>query len=151
MRKTTVILLATATLSLGAASQAFAEDDLYYQAPAGVGRDFLDAMKAVQRLRNQQHAKCEMDADQYIDEHSLAGSGLSEDQFKSLTSTRYLDRYELCMEAAGYPTYRKSSFREISADNYRRMRELWVKSGKSQSELDWMDKYIDRLLSSIKD
>jgi hypothetical protein len=139
MRKATAILLVIATLSLGATSQAFAND-----------RDFMGTLKAVQRLRDQQHAKCEMDADQYIDEHSIATSGLSEDQIKSLTSIRWVDRYELCMEAAGYPM-RNSSLREKTADTYRRMRELWVKSGKSQSDLGWFDKYVDHLLSSMED
>ncbi len=99
-------------------------------------------MKTVHRLRDQQHAKCEMDADQYIDEHPSP----------IISPQRWTVRYRLCMEAAGYPTARDYySQREISADTYRRMRELWVKSGKSQSDLDWFDKYVDRLLSSIKD
>ena len=161
MRNTAVILLAAiATLGPGATSQVLAvdamkaaqalDDPLYGPQFVKDHKDFVDATKTVQRLRDEQHAKCEMDADQYIDERSLAGSSLTGDQLKSLMSARSLARYELCMEAVGYPA-RNHTLREITADTYRRMRELWVASGKSQIDLDSFDQFVDRLQSSLKD
>jgi len=113
-----------------------------------LGKDFDDAVATVHRLSHQQLAKCEMEAAQYGDEHPLDVSGLSDDQIMSLAGGGYADRIDLCMEAAGWPTLLDNGLLGVMSDTHRRARELWVKSRKSQSDLEWFDEE-DRYLKCV--
>jgi hypothetical protein len=106
-------------------------------------KDFDETMRAVQRLHLQQNAKCKMEVSQYVDEHPLPDGTPPE-----VAARRWLDRIHDCMEAAGWPVINHTSAREQSQDWYRRMREIWVASGKSQSDLDWFDQEVDRSIPS---
>lgn len=147
-RKIAVILLAISTLSTGATSQVRELcKDVGFGSAEGTAvrfKHFSEASKAVRRLTDQQFAKCEMDAQQYIDEHS---SGMTVDEVKAHLADKYVERVELCMEAAGYAWPGHHTAREIVEDSYRRMRELWVAAGRSQSDLDWFDRYVACLQS----
>jgi hypothetical protein len=116
MRKTAIILLAMTSLSLGATSQAFADQsDLQFNRM----KDFKAALAAVDRLSDQQTAKCEMDAHQYLDEHP------------AVPKTEWRSRFDLCMRAAGWQTMTTaSSWHGLLAEDYQRAREISVASGK---------------------
>ena len=101
-------------------------------------KDFDDASDTIERLKMRQLAKCQMDTERYFDEHPRNVSGMSDGQIYQL----YYDRNDLCMQAAGWPTIRPSRENVLNAiaDTHRRARELWVKAGKSKSDLEWFDK-----------
>ena len=112
--------------------------------PAASGPNFDDiteAAAAISRQRDQQHARCEMDASQYVDEHpdlaSIAGEKLQE-------------RYQLCMRAAGWPILQDGFF-AINADRYRRIREMWEAQGKSQEWFKLLDDHRAFMRSKYPD
>ena len=140
MKSTSIALVLAAVLAGGTwTTLASAEDPILAVNRQRV-KDFDETSRAVQRLHRQQDAKCKMDVNQYVDEHPLPDGTPPE-----VAARRWLDRIHDCMEAAGWPVVGKSSARELSQDWHRRMREIWVVSGKSQSDLDWFDQEVDRL------
>ena len=74
--------------------------------------------------------------------------GSSHDQIMSLAGGRYADRINLCMQAAGWPTLHDDGLLGVTADTDRRARELWVNTGKGQSDLEWFDEQ-DRYLKCV--
>jgi hypothetical protein len=108
------------------ASQSFAGDDVVDE-----------ARRAIQDQEHRQHAKCKMDADQYVDEHSFPGLTGEE------IGQRWTERLHLCMNAAGWKVLTDySTVIEMLEDGYRRQREWLVAHGRSRDDLAIFDRFV---------
>jgi hypothetical protein len=121
-----LILAALAATML--ASQSFAADVL------------SEARRAIKDQRDRQYAKCEIDTDQYFDEHSFPGRTGEE------IRQRWAERDHLCMKAAGWKLQPDYSAPEMMEDEFRREREWLVDQGRSRDDLEFFDRFVTWVL-----
>jgi hypothetical protein len=104
-----------------------------------------EAIRAIHDQWDRQSAKCDMETDQYFDEHPFTSFDTKDEM-----GERMMKRYRLCMNAAGF------KFRDQYVDNvaflmdeYRREREWLLAHGLSKDGLASFDANIASILDRV--
>jgi hypothetical protein len=87
---------------------------------------------------DRQFAQCQLDTERYDDEHPIRGA--TADETYQLGAQRQIKRFDLCLNAAGWP-----NMFQISPEMHMvRVLEGWKREGKcSQKDMDFLQSYID--------